>query len=58
MPRLRQTEKATDNVKVRKSSRLRLHGLKRYLKADTLSEAVDLAHLRLTGSMEPWRDEK
>jgi hypothetical protein len=50
--------KATTHAKVTLEAREHLKGLKAYLKADTYSEAISLAHLRLTGSLKPWEDGK
>lgn len=51
-------QKADTNVRLQKDSRERLKALKRFLKASDYSEAVDLAHRRITGSMEPWKAEE
>jgi len=55
--RLARKEKASRqvNLTIRESSRRRLNWLRdHHFKTDDQSMAIDLACLRLTGSLEPW----
>lgn len=56
MGRPRKKEKAVKNSKITGTALNCLNSLKRFLKADTQSEAIVLAHLRITGSLEPWEE--
>lgn len=55
--RQKRLETETANLTIRKSSRKRLNFLRdNFFRCDDQSMAIDLACLRLTGSLEPWKD--
>lgn len=56
MPR-KKNELASRNSKLTPTALACLNSLKRFLKTDTQSEAIIIAHIRITGSTEPTDDQ-